>query len=244
MTSFALAAWLFASGASAQDDEEVPLAIPASPPERVTIQAPSPPVLEPPSQTRALRAYRDRYLAVRNYSEIVTGTTTHTRWRYGPYRRRGRVVAWSTPWAYRVDAVGVFRGEERLDVPATLGALGDIAGKNRLQRQIRSQQNASTALQAIGVAGIGTVVVGLIGRDQANTFGEFRSWEQVTLAGVGMSVGGFVFSAFPSARARRLQFSLEETFDVEVLRHQVADHNEVLAEELGLDPREALQLER
>ncbi|HHO53009.1 MAG TPA: hypothetical protein ENK18_19560 [Deltaproteobacteria bacterium] len=228
---------------SGVDKDPRPLAIPMgpspAPPRAVTITAPP----ETGSKTRAMREYRNQHLSVQRLSEIVTTTSWSYHYRYRPYRGGGGWVAWPHPWSYNVDTIAVFKGEQRLDVPSTLGELGDVAARLDLERRIGSQRSAASALQAIGVVGVGAAVVGLIGRDQASTFTELRDWSRVTEVGIGMTFGGLMLSAFPSSRARKLQYTHELTLSLDDLQRRVADHNEALAAELGLDPEVALQLE-
>lgn len=232
---------VFVGTPAPRDDR--PLAIPLgpspAPPRSITITAPP----RPESRARAMREYRNRHLSVHNLSEIVTTTSWSYHYRYRPYRGGGGWVAWPHPWSYHVDTIAVFKGEQRIDVPTTLGELGDVPARLDLERRIGAARSASSVLQAVGVVGVGTAVVGLIGRDQANSFVELRDWSRVTEIGIGMTFGGLMLSAFPSSRARKLQYTHELSMELDELQRRVADHNEALAASLGLDPEVALELE-
>lgn len=222
---------------AAYAQSEPPLAIPADPPSEpppdVQIVEDERP-LGIPGNSRALREYRNRYLAVRRLSEVVRG--------YGGWY--GGWGAWPHPWVYRVESWVVTKGQQRLDVPNTLTALGDVPARQALERRIRKNRTAAALLTGAGVAGVITSVVGLIGVDQATTWDDRRDWSNLSVGGLGLAVGGFVGASFPSRKAVRLQLEPEATFDIDVLQQRVADHNERLARELGLDPDRAVGLER
>ncbi len=229
-----------------------PLAIPADPgprpaPDVLVIEDERPLAVPEPGaprlgDSRAIREYRSRYLAVRSISDLVHGTTW-AGWGY-PYRGWGWGWGWPQPWVYRVDSLADTLGPHRLDVPARFGALGDVTGARTLARRIRRHRGATTALTAVGVAGIVTSVAGLIGMDRAVTWDDRRDWSTVSLGGVGLMVGGFVGASIPSGRAARLQYQPEASFDLAELERRVAEHNERLARELGLDPGRAVEIER
>lgn len=247
--------WLvLAAVAAAQEtgEGEAPLAIPADEPAapRTEVVVPDRPLAipgrrEPATDASAIREYRSRFLAVRNLSEAYVGTTWSYGW-YGGYGWHGPGwgwAAWPHPFVVRREEQAVFQGPNRLDVPETLGALGDSAGREVLERRIRKNRAWSGVLFGLGVAGVAGSVVGLVGMDQARTFDELTTWNAVSWGGVGLMVGGFVGGSFPSSRAWRLQLDHDATIDPAELERRVAAHNEALAAELGLDPIEAIRLE-
>jgi hypothetical protein len=193
----------------------------------------------------AYRDYRSRHLALRSLSEAYVGTTWSYGW-YGGYGWHGPGwgwAAWPHPFVVRREERAVFQGSERLDVPETLGALGDVTGKQQLERRIRKNRTIAGVLYGVGVAGVAASVVGLVGMDQARTYDDLTTWNVVSWGGVGLMVGGFVGGSFPSSRAWRLQLEPDATFEPAELQRRIEEHNERLAAELGLDPIEAMQLE-
>lgn len=224
---------------------EPPLAIPAPtspPPPRVG--EPGPPGSDAgAAHARAIREYRSRFLTVRPVSEAYFGTSWSYGWYGHPGPWGGGWIAVPHPFVVRRDDWVVFQGPARIDVPRTLGALGDVTGQQQLERRIRAKRTASGVLYGVGAAGIVGTVVGLVGADQSQTYGELAQWQTVTWTGVGLMVGGFVGGSFPASRAYALQYEPEATFDMAELQGRVQDHNQRLAAELGLDPMEAVRLE-
>src|SRR5689334_20823542 len=135
------AIWLFfAAVATAQEpppaeteaDDGVPLAIPISGEPEAPLEEPPPPA--DGAGPRAIRTYRDQFLALRTFGETHVGTT----WdytpvgRWGPYGYHTGWRAWPRPYVVRTTERGVFQGQKQLDVPTTLAALGDDAGRQDL----------------------------------------------------------------------------------------------------------------
>ncbi|MBX2797984.1 MAG: hypothetical protein KTR31_09955 [Myxococcales bacterium] len=204
----------------ASPPQEAPLAIPAggaapaaerAAPQAVTVRD----LPRTPSMAVASRQFQERSLDLRVAEVPVT---------LGPH--------WD--WTRRVAMMGVYQGSHRLDGPQMLVALGDEAGGADLERRIGSNRMAATVLQAVGVAGVGGVVTGLIGRDRAETFGQLRRWQGFTVASVGVLVTGFAGSAIPRTRARQLRYDPMSAMDLLELEERIASHNRALAKELGV----------
>lgn len=258
------AMWLlFAAVAAAQDspptdteaDDGPPLAIPI-PEEPAAVE-----VLELAPRDdrgadgRAIRTYREQFLALRTFGETQVGTT----WdytpvgRWGPYGYRTGWRAWPRPYVVRTTSRGVFQGQTQLDVPSTLAALGDDAARQDLDRRIQTNQTLGNVSYGLGVAGVAASVVGLIALDQCcsspvlpgdvDTLRAARTWSTVSASGVVLLVGGFIGGTIPSGRAQRLQYDYATTLDLDVLGARIAEHNEQLAAEFGLTPTEAARVE-
>lgn len=242
---------LLVTVAAAQESGEGPLAIPAEPPPpRTEVVVPDRPLAVPgrssPEKAHAVREYRARHLAIRNLSEAYVGTTWSYGWYGGPYGWGGPGWgwgAWPHPFVVHRDEQAIFQGPNRLDVPATLGVLGDTTGQQQLERRIRRNRGAASALFGLGVAGIAASITGLVGVEQARTYDELTVWNAVSWGGVGLMVGGFVGGSFPSSRAWRLQLEPTETMEPAELDRRIQDYNERLAAALGLDPMEAVRIE-
>jgi hypothetical protein len=219
---------------------------PARPPVRSPARAPFP---EPPSRdgarAKALREYRAQHLAVQRLTETRIGTAWSYGYRrvWGPYGPGWGWAAFPHPFVVRTDAIGVFRGPERIDVPTTLDALGELDRQRDLEQRIATNRTLATTAYGIGVAGVAASIVGLIGLDNASTFDEAAQWSTVSTTGLGLIVGGFVGGSIPSARAQRLQYDHTATEDIDDLGRRIAAHNAVLAEELGLSPDEAERID-
>lgn len=226
--------------ALAEPQAEPPPAEPA-PPLAIPAGTPSPrgpaPVARAPAASpeaisgRAWSEYRSRTLVLRPLTEW---TVMSSGW--GPYGWWGAPYGWGGVWVSRHDAVAVYQGPQRLDVPEVLGALGDVPGRMNLERRIRNQRRAGRVLTGIGLVGLTGTLVGLVGMDTAVTWDQARDWSAVTWTGAGLMVGGLVAGGIPSDRARRLQVDPELTFGPSELQQRVDAHNDRLARELGIDP--------
>lgn len=191
------------------------------------------------------REYRDRYLAVRTGAEVWRGAplTVTTGWGWGPLYSRPTLSMW--PMMPRVvERVGVVQGREWLDTPDVLGALGDEGGRRDLQRRIGNHRSAAAFLQGVAVVGVGGIVTGLVGADRARTSTALRRWHAVSGTGIALAVGGFMTSAIPGRRADYLQHDVRSVMSVEELQERSQQHNRELAEELGINPGRAADLEQ
>ena len=224
-------------------DLAIPVEPPRSPPRPLTIRVPQ----RPPASAAALQAYRDRYLAVVHSSRLRTNVapTTMVSFGLGPRGWGGAYIGvpWPAASSHLVKKVRVVQGQEWLEAPETLGALGEKGARRNLERRIQRSRHASAFLQGMAVVGVGGIVAGLVGTDHANQVGELRAWQGVAAAGIGLTVAGMVGSSVPSRRADQLQFDITRSLELDVLNARVASHNKQLAEELGLDPKTAIRLE-
>jgi hypothetical protein len=212
-----MALWFWCVLTAWAQDEERPLAIP---------HAGSPPPVEEPAQPprRARQAYRTQALSLRPYSEFYQGTT---------FSRWGTVMV-ARPFYVERTELGVFQGRERLDVPQTLGALGDLQGQQALEQRIHRSRSTGHLLYGLGALGIASSIVGLIGLDHATSYEEAQIFGNMSLWGLGVGIGGFVVGSFPTGKAYRLQYDLEASQDLDELEARIETHNRELADSLGL----------
>jgi len=225
------------------------LAIPApGPPPRAAVNRP-PQVAEAYQRemARAMRAYRSRYLSLRQVSELSAGTNWSYGW-YGGYSSMGNAgwggwVATPQPWLSQHDALAVYEGPRQIDMPAAYRALGDPQGAQKLERKIKSNRRAAGFMYTLGVAGMAASIGGLIAAENAQTWEEAREWTTVSWVGVGTTAFGFIGASLPSSRARRLKSEPEVAFDLEDLQARIDARNEQIANELGLPPELAVTLE-
>jgi hypothetical protein len=129
------------------------------------------------------REYRAQALSVRRFTEAYATTTFaygyHRRW-WGGYGRWG---VFAVPVIVRTDAWGVFQGERRIDVPTTLGVLGDTEGKVALERRIATNRTLGTTGYVVGFTGLGAAVVGFVARDNVPTVEGYVAWSNVAARG-------------------------------------------------------------
>lgn len=213
---------------TAWGQEERPLAIPDT--------GPPPPQAEPPRRNPARQAYRAQALSLRPYSEFYQGTSYSRRVVFTPWGPGTVTVA--RPFYVERTELGVFQGRERLDVPQTLQALGDLQAQGALEQRIHHNRSTGHLLYGLGVLGIAGSIVGLIGLDHADTYEEAQTFGTLSMAGLGVGVGGFVVGSFPTGKAYRLQYDLEASQDLDELEARIDQHNRELAESLGLQKRE------
>lgn len=211
--------------------DDRPLAIPAHPREDVS-----------PELGRALREYRQDHLRIQRLVGYRVGTIGYTERYWSPYWGWG----WGTVYAPSVtqtEGWAVFQGAQRLDVPTYLDRIGAVTDKEHLQRTIRRKRTLATVLYAVGGAGAIATVAGLVGMDGSRTADDYYTWGAVSTAGLSAMVVGFVGGSFPSASARTLEWVPAATRPLEAVEQEVNAHNERLAEQLGLTPSQALQME-
>lgn len=237
-----------ALGQPAPTEDGPPLAIPV---DRPPPEPPEPPEPRAPrvrlgaQRPAALREYRASHLSVRSLSEahVQTGWSYGYARTWGPYGPGFGFALIPRSTLVRTEIWGVFQGPERLDVPSTLGALGDTSGRAALERRIRSQRALSSTSYGLGVAGLAASIVGLIGLENARHAEQALLWSGVSAGGAGILAAGFIGGTIPAARASRLQYDPTATFDIEQLQRDVAAHNAELASELGLSPEAARHIE-
>jgi hypothetical protein len=233
----ALWLWCVWTAARAQPEVEVEAEVEVERPLAIPQTAPPPPVVEQPrprnpERIRARQTYRAEALSLRPYSELYQGTTWTRQVVWSPWGPGVATVA--RPFYVERTELGVFQGRERLDVPQTLGALGDLQAQEALEQRIRSTRSTGHVLYGLGALGIAGSIVGLIGLDHATSYEEAQVYGTMSLAGLGLGIGGFLVGTFPTGRAYRLQYDLDASQDLDELEARIEAHNRELAEKLGL----------
>jgi hypothetical protein len=188
----------------------------------------------------AIRGYRERELTLAE----ITRSSIDYGYTYVVFDPYWGPTPWVQPAVSPRRELVVLQGEAPLDVPQTLGALGDLDARDDLLQQIRRKQRASRLGFVVGLGGMVAASVGLAQMDQATDSREFTTWSQVTAGGVGALVAGFVGGAIPSSRAHRLQHDVEATFELPTLEREIEEHNAALAKQLGLSRAEVARIER
>lgn len=209
-----------------------PLAIPAQPPSAMS-----------PELGRALREYRQDHLRVQRLVGYRLGTFGYTERYWSPYSGWGWGTTVYAPTVTQTEGWAVFQGAERLDVPTYLARIGATEEKTLLERKIRRKRTLASVLYAVGGAGAIATVAGLVGMDGSQTADDYYTWGAVSTAGLSAMVVGFVGGSYPTATARALEWVPAVSRPLEAVEQEVNDHNERLADELGLSPAQALQVE-
>ncbi len=196
---------------------------------------------------RALREYRNHHLSLRTVADTWI-STSWTGWGWGPGWAWGPgygygYAAWPRTWIHQDTRLVVFEGHVPLDVPATLGELGDVSAQQDLLRRIRRNRRATSVLDALGLLGLGVAVGGLVGLEDARTVEDQQTWGAISAGGAGLMLGGFVGSAFPGARAKRLLLDPTATFEPGEVERRVEEHNARLADALGLPEEHAARVD-
>jgi tetratricopeptide (TPR) repeat protein len=146
---------------------------PASP---APLAVPGPPGPEA-SQERlaAIRAFRNRRLSVRNVTEFRGGGTSYQPGLGGIY------VA--TDPIYTVQKWGLFQGNHQLNNLRYYEVLGATAKFDDLKQRVRTNKQLGFGLYAVGVGGVFASLVGVLGRQQAQSTSEYTTY-------TGMMFGG------------------------------------------------------
>lgn len=227
-----------------------PLALPAQTPSpaaagKPMAQAGSPP--PSPERLRLLRTYRQERLVLRGETEFHQGPATAwtTGWGYGGYGGwggyYGTTVISNPVWTTRT--WGIYQGPERLSTPRFLEVAGQPGMASELQGTIdRKRRYARTWYTVAGVGAAG-ILTGIVGMGQAQDRETWYIFNDVALAGVGLTVGGMIGGSFPSAKASRLHRYPSSTLSAGQAQEYVDAHNEQLQAELGLSAQEVWAFE-
>ncbi|MEZ4236756.1 MAG: hypothetical protein R3F59_11490 [Myxococcota bacterium] len=228
--------WLLGVGLASAADQPT-LAVPVG--EDGAPQAHLRPRVQLPDTERlaAMAAFRSKRLSLRSVADVhaaargrTLGVYTSTWGPWGP--------SWSWMWVPQPpegDGWVVVQGGAPLDVPSTLAVLADPEG-TVLEQRIRTLRTTSTAVYTLGVAGLGTSVVGLWALDRAEDPLDSLRWTAVTATGVGMLIAGVVGGTIPASRANRLQFDASATIDRGSIEERIDRYNAELLQDLGLVP--------
>lgn len=105
--------------------------------------------------------------------------------------------------------------------------------------------NLVREIDALGVAGAGVagVVAGLVGMASANNVDTYRTYNQVSLAGTLVTIGGLFGASFPASKASRLYKYPGASMSSDEANDLAHGANEQLRQELEIAPNEAWLLD-
>lgn len=246
---------LLCLAALAQETEDRPLAIPATPgttapapPRAVRPGIEGPPSDRPgamsPQKLEALRRYRNERLQILGETEVHGGGATfvHGVW-WGPRWGPATSVVIAPEPVFTSRTWGFYQGPERLDVPTALRLAGDERAE-RVQQTIDRKRRAARTWTGVAVASAGLGIAGVFGELQADTRYEYLNWRLVTLGGAVGVVTGLVVAAGPAGEAQALQRYPARSLSPAEARAVVDRHNDRLRQELGLSPQEVWSIEQ
>jgi hypothetical protein len=208
---------------------------------------PEPPPAARQASMQALTAFRRQHLAIRSYARWEGGgaTVIHGGWGgWGPYHHLGWGLGTSyviRDPAHQTHDWAVFRGDQRLSVPAYLEEVGDTARLGGLQRDIERAELSHHVGYGVGLAGAATLLVAMVGVRSAQDLEGYQTWNSVALGGVLAGVGGVMVGSHGNSKAQRLRADFRSTVDYDAVQEQVDAYNERLRGELGLSPAEAFR---
>lgn len=241
---------LLAGPTLAQEDAELPLAIPADPTAPApAVQAPTPSPPRPgpmsPEKLEALRRYQAERLAIRGETEVHGGGARAV-WvggwwgpRWGPHT----TVAVVPEPVFATRTWGIYQGPQRLQVPTAMEMSGDPQAA-ALQQTIDRKKRASRAWYTAAGIGGGVAVASLFGQLNADDRVEYTNWQLAGVAGVGTAVVGLLGAGGPAGEARALERYPSRSMTPAEARALVDRHNDRLRQELGLTPQEVWSIER
>ena len=201
-----------------------------------------------PEELQAAVNFRSQHLEIRQVTSWRgSGSTVVTSGYYGyggPHRggsSMGVGVSTASPQTLVPEhAWTVFQGPMRLSVPDYLTLVGDERADD-YRRRIRNNRTTGTVFTAVGVAGVGAVVAGIIGSANADTPRERDDWNTVALAGTGGILVGFTIGGAAQSTANRLQTDYGK-LGWEPTQAQVDAYNEQLRSQLGLSTEQAWRI--
>ena len=201
-----------------------------------------------PAELQAAMNFKSQHLEIRQVTSWRgSGSTVVTSgyYGYGGGPRGGSSmgvgVSSASPQSFVPEhAWTVFQGPMRLSVPDYLTLVGDGRADD-VRRRIRGARTTGTLFSAIGVAGVGAVVAGIIGSANADTHQEREDWNTVALAGTGGMLVGFTIGGAAQNSASRLQTDYGK-LGWEPTQAQVDAYNEQLRQQLGLSPEQAWRI--
>ena len=99
---------------------------------------------------------------------------------------------------------GVYRGPQRLSAPDFLHLAQAAERRDALVADIKRLRRKSKVWYGVAGAGVAGVVAGLVGMASANNVDTYRTYNQVSLAGTLVTIGGLFGASFPASKASRL----------------------------------------
>lgn len=144
----------------------------------------------------------------------------------------------------RTDRLAVARGEQVLDVPDVLMAIGEPDRARQVQRRIKRRRIVAGVFQGIAAVGLGTMIVSVVNTQVGDQLGgRQRRWLGVAIGSMVTASSAIGIGGLVGSRADRLQYDVIYTVDFLELRKGVRLHNQELAEQLGVDAREAAEID-
>ena len=218
-----------------------PLAIPVDPQASVVVPAPA------PASPMSLQAYRDHALAVRSYTTWGPSTSSGVSFGVGfgfPGVSVGTRVGGFNPGPVPLgDDWAVFRGAERLSVPAWMELSSDVEGRDRLKRRVRATRTGHHVLLGATIAGAAAAIAGSIGKQNAASYPGFDDWNLVVTGGIVVAIGAGAGVYGTSRHLRRLQLDYDATQDLQTTWDEVQRHNQRLRDELALSPEDTAAID-
>ena len=252
MTTWILALLLSGSAMADAPASENTTSAPDTPAE--SADAPGPPVekLPPappslgqltPERLMALRTYKSQRLQVRAETEYRgSSVATFTSMSYGYPRGMGTgVVVTDNISTFRT--WGVYRGPQRLSAPDFLHLAQAAERRDALVADIKRLRRKSKVWYGVAGAGVAGVVAGLVGMASANNVDTYRTYNQVSLAGTLVTIGGLFGASFPASKASRLYKYPGASMSSDEANDLAHGANEQLRQELEIAPNEAWLLD-
>lgn len=216
-----------------------PLAIPADPDGTTELPQTASPA--------AMQAYREHALAVRSYSTWSPSSGSRVSFGVGfgvPGVSVGtRVGGFSPSPVLMGEQWAVYRGAERLSVPAWMELSSDVEGRDRLRRQVRTTRTWHNVLLGATLAGAATAIGASIMKQNSSAYPDFEDWNLVVSGGVGVAIGGGVGMYGTSKHLRRLQTDYSASQQLDQTWDEVERHNQRLREELALTPEDTAAID-
>lgn len=225
-----------------EEPTDVPLAIPAdgTPP---TVATGEIPVVKPPIDETTLARIRDyklRHYSIRTETRYSGGGT---RTFSNPYSWGGGVYVTQDPISV-TRSWAVYKGPSRMDVPTYLQLTHEDEHYKDLTGRIQRTRILGYTYYGAAVAGIAAIVVGAAGVNLAEAEDEKTRWSTVGVIGVGTTIVGLIGGSLPMANARSLQTEYSRArIDIASAQAAIDAENEALRVELGLTPEQALSVE-
>jgi hypothetical protein len=196
-----------------------------------------------PERLMALRTYKSKRLQVRAETEYRgSSVATFTSMSYGQAHGLGTgVVVTDNISTFRT--WGVYRGPQRLSTPDFLTLAGATQERDALVQEIRKQRaNARRWYIGAGV-GVAGVVAGLVGMATAKDIDAYNRFNQVSLGGTILTIGGLFGASFPGSKAERLYKYPGASLSSDQANDLAHAANETLRQELDIAPNEAWLLD-
>lgn len=196
-----------------------------------------------PERLMALRTYKSKRLQVRAETEYRgSSVATFTSMSYGQAHGLGTgVVVTDNISTFRT--WGVYRGPQRLSTPDFLTLAGATKERDALVQDIRKQRAHARRWYIGAGVGVAGVVAGLVGMATAKNIDAYNRFNQVSLGGTILTIGGLFGASFPGSKAERLYKYPGASLSSDQANDLAHAANESLRQELEIAPNEAWLLD-